>query len=62
MPYVIRSIKGMIFETSQIGKSGEETYQTKIDAELAMKDVKKLYKEEEFYITIKDKECKKENR
>jgi len=43
----------MIFETSQIGKSGEETYQTKIDAELAMKDVKELYKEEEFYITIK---------
>ncbi len=52
----------MIFETSQIGKSGEETYQTKIDAELAMKDVKELYKEEEFYITIKDRNAKRRNR
>lgn len=53
MTFVIRSSTGMIFETTEAGKTGEQTFETKEEAELALKEVQKLYKDEEFYVVTK---------
>jgi hypothetical protein len=53
MTYVIRSKKGMIFETTEEGKTGEQTFETKEAAELALEEVQKLYRDEEVYIVTK---------
>jgi hypothetical protein len=53
MTFVIRSRKGMIFETTEAEKTGEQTFETKEAAELALVEVQKLYKDEEFYVVNK---------
>ncbi len=56
MGYVIRSKNGMTFETTEIGKTGEQIFETAAAAEKALEQMKSLYRHEEFYITIKEKE------
>lgn len=53
MAYVIRSRAGMIFETTEAGKNGEQTFESKEAAEAALEQIQALYKDEEFYITTK---------
>ncbi|MEK4873044.1 MULTISPECIES: hypothetical protein [Niallia] len=53
MGFVIRSKTGLIFETTEVGKTGEQTFDTKEVAETALEEVQKLYKDEEFYVVPK---------
>ncbi|MCM3365083.1 MULTISPECIES: hypothetical protein [Bacillaceae] len=53
MGFVIRSKTGLIFETTEVGKTGEQTFDTKEAAETALEEVQKLYKDEEFYVVTK---------
>jgi hypothetical protein len=53
MGFVIRSKSGMTFESTELGKIEEQTFETKEFAELALEQIKELYKDEEFYITTK---------
>lgn len=53
MTFVIRSRTGMIFETTEAGKTGEQTFETKEAAELVLEEVQKLYKDEDFFVVTK---------
>ncbi len=53
MGFVIRSKTGLIFETTEVGKTGEQTFDTKEAAETALEEVQKLYIDEEFYVVTK---------
>lgn len=48
--YVIRSKSGMRFETTEIGKTGEQTYETLPEAEKALHSIEKLFITEKFVI------------